>query len=55
MESEGEPAIYTEQSEQAFCERKLIETTGAMYDNYIAVDAAVVTPECETIAEIVVN
>lgn len=53
--------MEAEELEAASCDRELTEAmnalgaTGVSYDEYVAVDSAVVTSECQTIAEIVVN
>ncbi|KAH6945256.1 hypothetical protein HPB50_007684 [Hyalomma asiaticum] len=60
-DGEVETAIEAEEPEAAFCEQELTEAmnalgaTGVTYDDYVAVDAALVTSECQSIAEIVVN
>ncbi|KAH7975901.1 hypothetical protein HPB52_006639 [Rhipicephalus sanguineus] len=61
VDGEVESSIEAEEPEAASCERELIDAmnalgaTGVTYDNLVAVDAAVVTSECQSIAEIVAN
>lgn len=60
MDSEGKPAIKFQESEAACCEQELIEAMNALgvtvtTYNYVAVDAAAVASECQTIAEIIAN
>ncbi|KAL1467599.1 hypothetical protein MTO96_042048, partial [Rhipicephalus appendiculatus] len=61
MDGEEETAIEDEEPKAASSEEELNEAmnalgaTGTTYDNYVAVDAAVVTSECQSIAQIVAN
>ncbi|KAH6923362.1 hypothetical protein HPB50_000489 [Hyalomma asiaticum] len=61
VDGEVETAIEAEEPEAAFCEQELTEAmnalgaTGVTYDDYVAVDAALVTSECQSTAEIVAN
>ncbi|KAL1418186.1 hypothetical protein MTO96_026197 [Rhipicephalus appendiculatus] len=61
MDGEEETAIEDEEPEAASSEEELNEAmnalgaTGTTYDDYVAVDAAVVTSECQSIAQIVAN
>ncbi|KAH8032416.1 hypothetical protein HPB51_024608 [Rhipicephalus microplus] len=54
MDSEGEPAIEAQQSEAASSEQELNEAMNALGTTGTTT-AAVVTPECQTIAEIIAN
>lgn len=60
-DGEGETAMEAEELEAAPCDPELTEAmnalgaTGVAYEEYVAVDAAVVTSECQSIAEIVEN
>ncbi|KAH7961811.1 hypothetical protein HPB52_012244 [Rhipicephalus sanguineus] len=61
MDGYVETAIKAEELEAASCEQEPTEAmnalgaTGVTYDDLVTVDAAVVTSECQSIAEIVVN
>ncbi|KAL1453534.1 hypothetical protein MTO96_043753 [Rhipicephalus appendiculatus] len=61
MDGEEETAIEDEEPEAASSEEELNEAMNALgatcttYDDYVAVDAAVMTSECQSIAQIVAN